>query len=277
MEIKRVALVLVDISGYTSFMKMHTMSMLHAEAIITDLLEAVIDNAEYPLTLSKLEGDAAFFYATLEEADQQARTAAQSILQQVSVFFDAFQRKERQIVACDTCQCDACQNIGKLKLKAFLHAGQAVFKQIKQFEELAGEDVILIHRLLKNSVPSNEYILLTDAYTALGGGLSGYRSESRTEDCEGIGQVGVQVYYLPEADPLPVPPPPSPPMPGTEVGEMAARWNEYAVKRIKGEIPRPDFKHLPNVDRPVNRWHYFFVGVSGNILATIRHRLGMKV
>ena len=39
MEIKRLALVLVDISGYTRFMKTHTMSLLHAEAIITDRLE----------------------------------------------------------------------------------------------------------------------------------------------------------------------------------------------------------------------------------------------
>jgi len=38
MEIKRLALVLVDISGYTRFLKAHTMSLLHAEAIITDLV-----------------------------------------------------------------------------------------------------------------------------------------------------------------------------------------------------------------------------------------------
>lgn len=31
MEIKRVALVLADISGYTRFMKLHTTSLLHAE------------------------------------------------------------------------------------------------------------------------------------------------------------------------------------------------------------------------------------------------------
>ena len=64
MELKRVVLVLADISGYTRFMKIHTMSLLHAETIITELLEAVLDHAEFPLTLSKLEGDAAFMYAT---------------------------------------------------------------------------------------------------------------------------------------------------------------------------------------------------------------------
>ncbi len=60
MEVKRLALVLADISGYTQFVNRHKMSLLHAEQIITDLLEAVIDQAEYPLQVSKLEGDAVF-------------------------------------------------------------------------------------------------------------------------------------------------------------------------------------------------------------------------
>jgi len=60
MEIQRVVMVLADISGYTCFMKLHIGSLLHAEFIIAELLEAVIDHTEYPLTLSKIEGDAAF-------------------------------------------------------------------------------------------------------------------------------------------------------------------------------------------------------------------------
>ena len=154
MEIKRLVLVLVDISGYTNFIKMHTMSLLHAEAIVTDLLEAVIDHAEYPLTLSKLEGDAAFLYAKLDD-EGEAGAAARDILNQVTEFFEAFRAKERALIACDVCRCDACDNIEQLKLKAFLHVGETVIKQIRQFEELAGENVILIHRLLKNSIPVN--------------------------------------------------------------------------------------------------------------------------
>jgi len=44
MEIKRVALVLADISGYTRFMKAHTMSLLHAEAIITTNILATLQH-----------------------------------------------------------------------------------------------------------------------------------------------------------------------------------------------------------------------------------------
>lgn len=67
METKKVALVIVDISGYTQFIRSEKMSAVHAEEIIFDLLEAVIDKAAYPLTLNKLEGDAALLYAELKD------------------------------------------------------------------------------------------------------------------------------------------------------------------------------------------------------------------
>ncbi len=63
MERKSVVLALVDVSGYTHFVRAHKTSAIHAEEIIFDLLEAVINRAEYPLTLNKLEGDAVFLYA----------------------------------------------------------------------------------------------------------------------------------------------------------------------------------------------------------------------
>jgi hypothetical protein len=40
LEVKRVVRVLADISGYTCFIKVHTMSLLHAGATIGELLEA---------------------------------------------------------------------------------------------------------------------------------------------------------------------------------------------------------------------------------------------
>src|SRR3990170_3517682 len=106
MEVKQVIMVLADISGYTRFIKLHTASLLHAEVIITDLLEAVLDRAEYPLTLSKLEGDAAFLYLPLE-ADGDARAAAQYALRQVAAFIDAFKPRERELIACNVCACEA--------------------------------------------------------------------------------------------------------------------------------------------------------------------------
>lgn len=163
MDTKKLALVLIDISGYTEFTQSHKTSAIHAEEIITELLEIIIEKAEYPLILNKLEGDAAFLYAEINEDTK--KQALQSIFDQVNLLFNAFYTKLNVLKQIRTvCPCDACQNIDKLKLKAFLHTGVAVFKKMRQFEELAGEDVILIHRLLKNNVAANEYILVTDAF-----------------------------------------------------------------------------------------------------------------
>jgi uncharacterized protein DUF2652 len=193
MEVQRVALVLVDISGYTRFITNHIATVIHAETIIGELLEAVIDKSEYPLTLSKLEGDGAFLYAPLG-ADPRAET--QEIVRQISKFFDAFRKRERELIACITCRCDACQSIDRLKLKAFLHSGETVIKKVKEIEELGGTDAILLHRLAKNTIPSHEYIAMTDPFYELSGGLAGSLPESRTEMCEGIGGVPIKVYYL---------------------------------------------------------------------------------
>jgi len=274
MEVKQVVMVLADISGYTRFLRSHTTSLLHAEAIITELLEAVINHAEHPLTLSKLEGDAAFMYAPLE-GDECAVT--QDVLRQVTAFFEAFKARERALIACDACVCDACRNIAQLKLKAFLHIGEAAIKKIRQFEELGGEEAILIHRLLKNTVPAKEYTLMTQAFYDVSGGLDGRTPETRIEACEGIGDVTVKVYY-PEGEepPLPPQPAPLPPMPGTEAGALADRFNRYAVRRTLGR-EQPQFAHLPNQKLgPRDLFGYFVGGIGSGVVKTIRYYLTQK-
>jgi len=239
MEIKPVALVLADISGYTRFVKEHDVSLLHAEAIITDLLEAVIDGAEFPLTLAKLEGDAVFLYALTE---RDAAAAAQDVARQTLKFFDGFRSKQVELIAKNPCPCQACTTIERLRLKAILHSGQAAFKKIRQFEELAGADVILAHRLLKNSIASKEYILMTSAFHALSGSLPGQTPEPRTEQAEGLGQVTVQVFY-PGGQPVEaakIAPAPE------AVKQQRGRWLAWHVRLRRWGLKRPagEFTHL---------------------------------
>ena len=190
MRLTRAILVIADISGYTSFITMREVSLVHAEQIITELLETVIDGAEFPLKLNKLEGDAALLYA--ESVTDPAR-AAGDVLRQINAAFELFYAKLAAIGAARRhCNCEACSNIGNLRLKAFLHEGEIAIKQIRQFEELAGENVILIHRLLKNTVPSREYLLLTRAFAELLGAECPAHVEHR-EDAEGIGDVELRI------------------------------------------------------------------------------------
>lgn len=194
MSLKQLVLVIVDISGYTQFIRSQKMSAIHAEEIVFELIEAVIDHAAYPLTLNKLEGDAAFLYAEVNPDNQVE--VARDVARQSWDFFKVFYERARTLSAERAdCDCDACQRIFDLRLKSILHFGEVVFKKIRQFEELAGEDVILVHKLLKNSIPANEYILMTEPFHQLAGDFNDLPSETRLEDCDYLGEATVHVTY----------------------------------------------------------------------------------
>jgi hypothetical protein len=191
MRLAQAVLVLADISGYTSFITNRETSLLHAEQIITALLEAMIDRTEHPLTLNKLEGDAALFWA---EAGEDRAAAMRDALVQVQALFAAFDAKLAQLGAeRANCTCDACANISGLRIKAFVHCGEIAVKQVRQFEELAGEDVILVHRLMKNHLPEREYVLLSEAATRAWRLRAGAGARAHAEEFEGMGELKLSV------------------------------------------------------------------------------------
>lgn len=193
MEYQKVALVIADISGYTQFIRSKRLSAIHSEEIIFELLETMIDGAAFPLILNKLEGDATLLYAKVTD---DPATVAQDITQQVLKLFDIFYERLKSLSQERSgCSCDACQNVLNLRLKAFLHVGTAIFRKIRQFEEMAGADVILIHQLLKNSIPSNEYIAMTDPFHRLVNTINDMPSEKRQELCQSFGDVTIHVFY----------------------------------------------------------------------------------
>ncbi len=186
MRLTQAVLVVADISGYTDFITNREVSLLHAEQIITDLLESMLDRTEHPLIANKLEGDAALLYA--EHAEGEAGAAVQDALVQVRALFEAFGSRLRKIgEERANCGCEACANISRLCLKAFVHRGEIAVKQVRQFEELAGEPVILVHRLMKNGVPLREYVLLSDE-AARHAGLRQGVGRTHRETLEGMGE-----------------------------------------------------------------------------------------
>jgi hypothetical protein len=153
---KRAFLLIADIGGYTRFMKVHRINLSHAQYIVAQLLEAVIDAATPALRLSKLEGDAALFYGTLTKDEDIAKLARKVVIIQ-----RAFLRRRMEMEQSRLCNCDGCVQAGQLNLKFVAHEGEIAFQKIKRHTELAGVDVILVHRLLKNDVPVSEYVLMT--------------------------------------------------------------------------------------------------------------------
>lgn len=159
---QKVILIITDISGYTRFMLSNRQSLRHGQIIITELTEAIIAQVDIPLEISKLEGDAVFLYALKTNSNSWQETSRQ-IGRKLLAFLAAFADKLSELGQSNTCSCDACMFIEKLSLKIVVHSGEALLYQIGKFEELSGVDVIIAHRLLKNSIPGSEYILLTEA------------------------------------------------------------------------------------------------------------------
>lgn len=190
MRLTHAVLVIADISGYTGFIRRREVSLLHAEEIVGELIEAILAGAERPLVLNKFEGDAVLFY--VETGAEPQRVAAE-VLASLRAGFEAFRARLDTIRGQRThCRCDACANVGALSLKAFVHAGDIAIKQVRQFEELAGDEVILIHRLLKNRVDAHEYLLLTEDFAALAAG-SAALGTAHVEHAEGLGEVRLRV------------------------------------------------------------------------------------
>jgi hypothetical protein len=198
-EERPVVLILADIGGYTEFMLSSRTSLLHGQMIINELIQAIIDEVQIPLKVAKLEGDAVFLYAVQEGGDEKWQNTKRQIGARLPAFFNAFSDKLEQLIRTTQCTCDACLNIGRLRLKIIVHAGTAAFYRIGNFTELASIDVIIAHRLLKNSVESQEYILMTEAAFTdipLPGGKEAYQHK---ETYPAIGTLNTYVYSQPSS------------------------------------------------------------------------------
>jgi 2-polyprenyl-3-methyl-5-hydroxy-6-metoxy-1,4-benzoquinol methylase len=191
---EKVLLLIADISGYTDFMLANDKSLEHSHIIISELIETILNEVQLPLTLAKLEGDAVFLYAVKEDA---FAARAEDLGSRVLHFFHVFANKVAELMLSSFCKCGACTNIENLKLKVVVHSGRCTFYQIANLTELSGVDVIVVHRLLKNSAGLNEYVLLTEAaqqdlqlpLTLLSKGEELY---------DGIGAVATYVYSSPD-------------------------------------------------------------------------------
>ena len=196
---KKVVMAITDISGYTQFMLSNRTSLQHSQKVITELTKAIIREVEIPLEVSNLQGDAIFLYAIKDGNGMSWDAAGKKKFGEKTLrFFEAFSAKIAELVESVECKCGACKNIDKLRLKIVVHSGEALFYDIGRFNELAGIDVIITHRLLKNSVESDQYLLLTEsAYNdiELPAGIDVTESE---ENYAEIGPLKTYICYPPQ-------------------------------------------------------------------------------
>jgi hypothetical protein len=185
----RVVLILADISGYTRFMLANQTAVVHAQMVITKLLEEIIREVEIPLQVKEVEGDAVFLYAIRPDDEIAWQETRRSIRAKLASFFQAFSRGILVGSEFALCSCPSCRNVDQLKLKLVVHSGEAVAHKVGDFSDLSGVDVILAHRLLKNSVPSQEYVLMTEAACRDVGFPDGVEVLEGEEHYEGFGRI----------------------------------------------------------------------------------------
>jgi hypothetical protein len=158
-----VLLIIADIGGYTRYMTANAKTLAHSQTIITELIQAIVRRIELPMEIAKLEGDAVFLYSRRPKDTSRWTETRAEISRKLLDFFEFFREKLDELGRSNTCTCHACAHIEKLRLKVVVHSGEALFHRVMHFNELAGVDVIIVHRLLKNSVKAEEYLLLTEA------------------------------------------------------------------------------------------------------------------
>jgi hypothetical protein len=137
-------------------------TLAHSQVIITELIATLVRQVELPLEIAKLEGDAIFLYCRKNRASAGWIDARRGIAAKLLGFFKLFGQKVAELRQSTTCTCSACSHIDRLRLKLVVHSGEALFHSVVHFTELAGVDVIIVHRLLKNSVRRDEYLLTSE-------------------------------------------------------------------------------------------------------------------
>ena len=191
------ALVICDISGYTRFVSGHQEVRNHGFVIVSQLLKAILRSAAPELKLSKLEGDAVFLFRVLPPDPVGRREALRQVLTACDRAFENFAARRRELVQANICPCEACQSASTLDLKIVLSSGVAVMQRIGSHQELAGVEVIRVHRLLKNSVDSRRYLLVTEE-TAAGLEDAGLPAYAQAREChEELGDCLVRIYEPP--------------------------------------------------------------------------------
>ena len=149
-------LVLADISGFTAFVT--ATELEHGAEVTGVLLDGVMEALAPPMEIQELEGDAVFALAPddVEETDRK-------LVDAFNRAFAVFSERQREIALDMSCLCRACRGVLGLSLKLIVHHGSFMRQTVRGRSRVAGPDIILAHRFLKNDVEPRTYLLFTDA------------------------------------------------------------------------------------------------------------------
>lgn len=186
-------LLFADITGYTRYI--NETEITHAQDVVADLIETMVEVITPTFELSRIEGDAAFAFAP------SGSVTAEILMDTVDQTYFSFRRRLRDVAHATSCPCQACVKIPELDLKFFLHEGEYAVRKVAGFTELSGMDVIVLHRLAKGTANSvaggNAYAVYTRAIIdVMGFDPADLRLVAHTEEFADTGPIEVFVQDL---------------------------------------------------------------------------------
>jgi Protein of unknown function (DUF2652) len=145
-----------DISGFTAYMT--TTELSHSSYAIHKLINAIVNNVEAAYEVSEIEGDAVLMIRKGPAPSQK------EILDTCLRIFNAFHFQRNWMQHRTVCPCAACVAISNLTLKFVVHYGPLAEMKVGSFVKHSGTEMIVAHRLMKNSINNDEYVLITEKF-----------------------------------------------------------------------------------------------------------------
>lgn len=143
-----------DITGFTRFMA--ETSLEFSRKIIPPLLRNLVTSNTLNLKVGEIEGDAILFYRygtlpSFKELVDQCKNFYIKFTEQLEALKKEFPDEFTKYISSS-----------KLALKIVVHAAEMTSTHIEGLIKLIGEDVVVVHKLLKNGIKDPEYILFTE-------------------------------------------------------------------------------------------------------------------
>lgn len=191
--LKKSLLLIPDISGFTRFL--NETEIVHGVHIISELLELIIKNNTLGLQVAEIEGDAVLFYKYTD------KPSLEEIYEQCSKMFLAFHQHIKLYERDRMCNCGSCSSTPDLTLKFVVHYGDVIERNILGHFQLMGADVTTAHKLMKNNIDADEYILISEnSYASTDSNKlpSWFKLEHNTVNYKDVGDVSYHYEKLTE-------------------------------------------------------------------------------
>jgi hypothetical protein len=151
---KNATILIPDISGYTEFFSKTELEF--STGVLCELLNELMRVADAEFKVAEIEGDAILFY--ILDKKLSPGELISYCLRAYSHFHEYLIKIIERVA-----DPEACKAAKKLNVKFVAHWGPVAEMNIRNFSKPVGLEIIKAHKLLKNSIDSDAYILMTEA------------------------------------------------------------------------------------------------------------------